>query len=92
MEALQAKSLAMTAYMRSLLPTSPLAAGTVLTPSAPGTHGAQLSIAFEHDARTRHSELTRRGIICDFRAPNIIRLAPAPLYNSFMDIHTTLTA
>ena len=92
MEALHAKSLAMTAYMRALLPTSPLAAGTVLTPSVPGSHGAQLSIAFEHDARTRHSELTRRGIICDFREPNIIRLAPAPLYNSFIDIHTTLTA
>jgi kynureninase len=92
MEALQAKSLAMTAYMRSLLPTSPLAAGTVLTPNAPGTHGAQLSIAFAQDARARHTELSRRGIICDFREPNIIRLAPAPLYNSFMDIHTTLTA
>jgi kynureninase len=82
----------MTAYMRALLPTSPLSSGVVLTPSTPGAHGAQLSIAFDREARAHHSGLARRGIICDFREPNIIRLAPAPLYNSFTDIHTTLTA
>jgi kynureninase len=92
MDALHAKSLAMTAYMRALLPTSPLSSGVVLTPSTPGAHGAQLSIAFDREARAHHSGLGRRGIICDFREPNIIRLAPAPLYNSFTDIHTTLTA
>jgi kynureninase len=85
MDALHAKSRALTAYMRALLAARAPAGCRVITPNAPGTHGAQLSIAFERDARARHAALAAAGVIGDFREPNIVRLAPAPLYNGWMD-------
>ena len=85
MDALHAKSRALTGYMRALLAARAPAGCRVVTPSAPGTHGAQLSIAFERDARARHAALAAAGVIGDFREPNIVRLAPAPLYNGWSD-------
>jgi kynureninase len=85
MDALHAKSRALTGYMRALLAARAPAGCRVVTPGAPGTHGAQLSIAFERDARARHAALAAAGVIGDFREPNIVRLAPAPLYNGWSD-------
>ena len=33
-----------------------------------------------------HAELTRQGVVCDLRKPNVMRIAPAPMYNSFADV------
>ncbi len=85
MDALHTKSRALTGYMRALLAVRAPAGCRVVTPGAPGTHGAQLSIAFERDARARHTALAAAGVIGDFREPNIVRLAPAPLYNGWSD-------
>ena len=85
MDALHAKSRALTGYMRALLAARAPAGCRVVTPGAPGTHGAQLSIAFERDARARHAALAAAGVIGDVREPNIVRLAPAPLYNGWSD-------
>ncbi len=85
MDALHAKSRALTGYMRALLAARAPDGCRVVTPATPGTHGAQLSIAFERDARARHAALAAAGVIGDFREPNIVRLAPAPLYNGWTD-------
>lgn len=92
MDALHAKSRALTGYLRALIGQLGIPGCRIVTPSEPGTHGAQLSIAFERGARSRHEELARRGVIGDFREPNIIRLAPAPLYNGFADAHAAMRA
>jgi kynureninase len=92
MDALHAKSRAVTGFMRTLLAARAPAGCRMITPDAPGTHGAQLSIAFERGARERHAALTARGVIGDFREPNIIRLAPAPLYNGWEDAWTAVDA
>jgi kynureninase len=92
MDALHAKSRALTGYLRALLAEWAPDGCRIITPDAPGRHGAQLSVAFEHDARARHAELTRRGIVCDFREPNIVRLAPAPLYNGWSDARAAAAA
>ncbi len=85
MEALSARSRALTGYLRAAIAARAPAGCRVITPEAPGTHGAQLSLAFDDDARQWHARFRRRGVVCDFREPNIVRLAPAPLYNGYRD-------
>jgi kynureninase len=40
----------------------------------------------EKDAKQLHAKLTEQGVITDYREPNVIRLAPVPLYNSYEDV------
>jgi kynureninase len=86
MDALRAKSLALTGYLWFLLRAWLPKGASILTPSDTSSHGCQLSVAIAADARTRHAQLAQRGVMCDFREPNIIRLAPVPLYNGFADV------
>jgi len=65
---------------------------TIITPVTPEDRGAQLSLLFlppESGVMQRiHDLLKRRGIIGDERRPDVIRLAPAPLYNTLEDCRT----
>ena len=54
----------------------------------PGQRGCALSILVRDRPRELLEELQRRGVVCDFREPNVIRVAPVPLYNSFQDVWT----
>ena len=87
MEALRAKSVALTGFLEELL--RPLAAAVqILTPREPERRGCQLSlrlVAGEHHGKQVFDALTARGVVCDWRSPDIIRLAPVPLYNRFED-------
>lgn len=85
MPALREKSVTLTGYLRDLLEQSADGTFTIITPREPEQHGCQLSIVVLEDARRRLDELREAGIVCDFRQPNIIRVAPTPLYNSFED-------
>ena len=84
---LRAKSERLTAYLAFLLShhTSPQI--DVITPSAPGERGAQLSLRFREHGKDVFRFLSDQGVICDWREPDVIRVAPVPLYNSFMDAH-----
>jgi len=92
MPALRAKSMELTGYLRALLEPeeSPAAERDfkIITPWEQDRHGCQLSILVRDRPRERYEALLKAGIMCDFRAPNIIRAAPAPLYNSFHDCWT----
>ena len=57
----------------------------IITPSSIFERGSQLSLVLEKDGRKKFDLLTEQGIIADWREPNVIRIAPAPLYNSFED-------
>ena len=57
----------------------------IITPSDPGERGCQVSILMEAKGKEVFRELTRQGVIADWREPNVIRVAPVPLYNSFED-------
>jgi len=87
MMAIRERSLRLTAYLRSLLESFAERAGiTVVTPAEDARHGAQLSVRVQTDV----AELTERlssnwGVVADDRQPDIIRLAPAPLYCTFHD-------
>jgi len=88
MAALREKSIAMTGYLEYILqPLVYQGHFTIITPQEPDERGAQLSLFFEEAVMEEvFNKLTRRGIICDDRKPNVIRVAPAPLYNTFEEV------
>ncbi|HVZ95104.1 MAG TPA: kynureninase, partial [Phycisphaerales bacterium] len=95
MSNLRAKSIKLTAYLESLIDSiasDPAAQKSkhrlsIITPRDPASRGCQLSLMIEDPAGARefHTRLAEAGVICDFREPNVIRVAPVPLYNSFHD-------
>jgi kynureninase len=58
----------------------------VITPKHPGMHGCQVSILMLDKGKAVFNELIAQGIVTDWREPNVIRVAPVPLYNSFEDV------
>lgn len=57
----------------------------IITPTDKTKRGAQLSIAAKGQGKKLFDTLTERNVIADWREPNVIRIAPAPLYNSYED-------
>jgi kynureninase len=82
---LRAKSILLTGYLVYLLQQIEPAGFTILTPPAPARRGAQLSIRIP--GRALCDELAAEGVIGDWREPDIFRVAPVPLYNSFTDVY-----
>jgi kynureninase len=98
-EALRAKSVELTGFLERLLHESPYYNNTdygftILTPTDPDQRGAQLSLLFfprtskisEGIMEHVHNYLNQHGVICDERGPDVIRIAPVPLYNTFSDV------
>jgi kynureninase len=95
MPELRRKSLALTQFLADCLARHLARHVTVVTPSDPAARGAQLSLRFNLDtaaAKTVHRQLLERGIVCDWREPNIMRVAPVPLYNTFTDVWSLTAA
>lgn len=90
MAALRAKSEKLSAYVRQGLSHRPELQMEIITPSDPKARGCQLSLRFGERAERVYEILGKRGVICDFRRPDVIRVAPVPLYNSFEDLHRFL--
>jgi kynureninase len=88
MPALRAKSERLTGYLESLLNSLPPGRFEVITPRDPTRRGCMLSIVVHDRPRELVKELETNGIVCDFREPNVVRVSPAPLYNSFCDLLT----
>ncbi|HEV2528210.1 MAG TPA: kynureninase [Thermomicrobiales bacterium] len=93
MDRLRDKSLAQTAYLVQLLEATGLTGEPygyrIGTPSDPQRRGGH--IAVEHDAGPGVARaLKQRGVIPDFRPPDVVRLAPIPLYTSYHDIWTAV--
>ena len=60
----------------------------IITPTSPGTHGCQVSMLMLQNGKEIFDHLKLNSVIADWREPNVIRVAPVPLYNSFEDIWT----
>jgi kynureninase len=88
MPALRAKSLLLTGYLEFLIDriNARQRRYTVITPREPAARGCQLSLLVERKSRALFDYLRANGVICDWREPNVIRLAPTPMYNSFEDV------
>lgn len=88
MEALRNKSIKLTAYLSFLLLQLTNLKFEIITPSNPEERGAQLSLYFIEKGKAIHNKLIENGIIVDYREPGVIRVAPAPLYCSYIDVYT----
>ncbi|UOQ98165.1 kynureninase [Hymenobacter sp. 5317J-9] len=88
MPALRAKSEQLTARLEALIRglNLPASALEIITPADPAQRGCQLSVLVHQRGRELFDYLANQGIIADWREPNVIRLAPVPLYNSFEDV------
>ena len=93
MAELRRKSISLTKYLESLLLQFPIDAPpedkpfTILTPKNPDERGAQLSVRLEPGLLdVILKELDSNGVVVDERKPDVVRIAPAPLYNSFVDV------
>jgi kynureninase len=88
MPALRARSVALTGWLERLLDERLAGRMEILTPRDPEERGAQLSVRLRGargSGRALFERLLERGLTCDWREPDVIRLAPAPLYNSWED-------
>src|SRR5437660_5473910 len=86
MESLRAKSMKLTGYLDFLLTEIGSKKFTVITPREPGARGCQLSILAHEHPKKLFEELQIAGVKCDFREPNVVRVAPTPLYNTFDEV------
>lgn len=86
MTALRKKSVELTGYLEFLLRGIPNNRTSVITPSDPNQRGCQLSIRVKDADKSLFDAITKRGVIADWREPDVIRVAPVPLYNSFTDV------
>jgi kynureninase len=90
MPPLRARSERLTAYLAELLRVECGDHIAILTPAEPARRGCQLSLSVRSDrlpGRELYRQLEAAGVACDWREPNVIRVAPAPLYNTFEDVY-----
>ena len=85
MERLREKSMKLTGYLEFLLDSIDNDQIWISPPSE--IRGCQISIHVRTNGKKLFDKLTEEGVICDWREPDVIRVAPVPLYNSFMDIY-----
>ena len=86
MDRIRAKSLLLTGYLEFLLTTSGNSRFEIITPTDTTRRGSQLSIRVRGADKSLLEKLNDRGIIVDWREPDVIRVAPAPLYNTFTEV------
>jgi kynureninase len=82
------KSFELTNYAEFLLRKLTQLKFDIITPDNPLERGCQLSLLFKSRGKEVFDHLQKNGVVADWREPNVIRIAPVPLYNSFQDVYT----
>jgi kynureninase len=89
MPALRKKSIALTGFMQRLIEERLSTAVEIITPGDPERRGCQLSLRIARPAAAAKrclEQLIAEDVVGDWREPDVLRLAPIPLYNSFADV------
>jgi kynureninase len=95
MDRLRRKSMALTGYLQRLIESRVAGLVDIITPSAAEARGCQLSLRIARPpaaARHCHELLTAAGVVSDWREPDVVRLAPIPLYNSYSEVFAAVDA
>jgi kynureninase len=93
LDILREKSVRLTGYLEFLIREINQEQGEevyrIITPADSATRGCQLSVVCNRNARAIFNYLAQNGVIGDWREPDVIRLSPVPLYNTFEDVYKT---
>jgi kynureninase len=95
MKRLRRKSVALTRYLEWQLDRELGGRVRMLTPKDPERRGCHLAVQFDPPPGDAHSFVARlraAGIVADWRRPNVLRLAPVPLYNRYSDVYRAVQA
>jgi kynureninase len=82
---MRAKSVQLTNYLEYLINEIPGDRIKIITPKNSKDRGCQLSLAVKNADKSLFEAISARGVIADWREPDVIRVAPTPLYNSYTD-------
>ncbi len=83
---LRKKAISLTNYMEALLIEQCGHAIEIITPSESKERGSQLSLLVTKQGKPLFDAITQAGVIADWREPNVIRVSPVPMYNSYEDV------
>jgi kynureninase len=86
MPALRKKSLALTGFLERLIKEFAPGRVEVISPAAEAARGCQLSLRVTGGGRGLFERIQAAGVLCDYRNPDVIRVAPVPLYNTFHEV------
>ncbi|HRN93605.1 MAG TPA: hypothetical protein PL084_02675 [Chitinophagales bacterium] len=86
MENLRNKSIELTNFTEYILNEKLKNSIEIITPKNTAERGCQLSIRVNGNGKEMFNKLMEQNFICDWREPDIIRIAPVPLYNTFTDV------
>jgi kynureninase len=86
LKCLREKSERLTGYMEFLLDQAGGDNFSIITPREPRFRGCQLSIRTHNNGQALFEHLTKAGFFCDWREPDVIRVAPTPFYNTFFEV------
>ena len=87
MKLLRKKSFLLTGYLEFLLKEIASDQFFIITPDQPRERGCQLSILMKNDGKKVFVALTKKGVVADWREPDVIRVAPVPSYNTFEEVY-----
>lgn len=88
MSNLRAASVELTGHLEKLLREIENNRISIITPRDPAQRGCQLSIRVKDADKNLFEAITARGVIADWREPDVIRVAPVPLYNTLEDVES----
>jgi kynureninase len=86
MPALRSKSIALTGYLESLIGQLGGNRIEIISPADPAARGCQLSLRIRDGSRDVFDRIQAAGVLCDYRHPDVIRVAPVPFYNTFHEV------
>nr|MBS0036575.1 kynureninase [Saprospiraceae bacterium] len=87
MKSLRQKSEKLTALCEKLINDFSGERIELITPTNPDERGSQLSIRVIHSNKKLFNSISQMGVVADWREPDVIRIAPAPLYNTFEEVY-----
>ena len=83
---LRKKAIQLTSYLEFLVDKINDDRVKIITPRDPKERGSQLSIQVKSADKSLFDKISEKGVIADWREPDVIRIAPVALYNSYMDV------